>query len=47
MDERGAHSEKNARCGHDMEKKERAAKPREGDACKRDTTQAGLKEDVA
>ena len=26
--ERGAHSEKNARCGHTREKKARAAKPR-------------------
>ena len=27
-DERGAHSEKNARCGHTGEKKKRAAKPK-------------------
>ena len=26
--ERGAHSEKNARCGHSREKKKRAAKPK-------------------
>ena len=39
--ERGAHSEKNARCRHTREKKKSAA------ACKRDMTQAGLKEDNA
>ena len=27
-DERGAHSEKNARCGHTREKKKRVAKPK-------------------
>ena len=33
-------------CGHTREKKKRAAKPMvERDACKRDMTEAGLKED--
>ena len=27
-DERGAHSEKNARCGHTRERRKRAAKPK-------------------
>ena len=31
--ERGAHSEKNARCGHTKEDKGRAEKPRSRDAC--------------
>ena len=47
--ERGAHSEKNARCGYTREKKKRAVKPKIeiSDACKRDMTQAGRKEDKA
>ena len=45
--ERGTHSEKNARCGHAREKKKRAAKPKMENACKRDMTQAGLIEDNA
>ncbi len=47
--ESGAHIEKNARCGHTGEKKKskrRRGRPklRWKDACKRDMTQAGLKE---
>ena len=45
--ERGAHSEKNARCGHAREKKKRAAKPKWKDAFQRDMTEAELKEDNA
>ena len=47
--ERGAHREKNVRCGHTREKKKRAVKPKIeiSDACKRDMTQAGRKEDKA
>ena len=45
--ERGAHSEKNARCGHTREKKKRVAKPKMENACKRDVAEAGLKEDNA
>ena len=42
--ERGAHSEKNVRCGHDTgEKKKRTAKPTMKDTCKRDMTEVGLK----
>ena len=37
--ERGARSEKNARCGYTMEEKTRK------DACKRDMTEVGLKEE--
>ena len=37
--ERGARSEKNARCGHTGEEKKRK------DACKRDMIEAGLKEE--
>ena len=53
-DERGARSEKNAGCGHTREKKKRAATPKRRrerrnlkwkHACKRDMTEAGLKED--
>ena len=44
--ERGAHSEKNARCGHTKEKKKRAAKPKtERCMLKRCMTEMGLKED--
>ena len=43
----GAHSAKNARCGNTREKKKRAPNLRWKDACKRDMTQAGLKEDNA
>ena len=44
--ERGAHREKNARCRHTRENKNRAAKiPRWDDACKRDMTQAWLKKE--
>ena len=42
-DERGAHSEKNARCGHTGEKKKRKANLMWKYACERDTTGAGLK----
>ena len=45
--ERGAHSENNARCGHTREKKKRAAKPKWKDACNRDMKEAGSKEDNA
>ena len=43
--ERGAHSEKNARWGHSRDKKKRAAKPKM--ERKSDMTEAGLKEDNA
>ena len=42
--ERGAHSEKNARCGHTREKKKRAAKTKMDNACKRYMTEVGLKD---
>ena len=46
-DERGAHSEKNARCGHTGEKKKRKANLMWKYACERDTTETGLEEDNA
>ena len=41
--ERGAHSEMNARCGHTREKKKMAAKTKMENACKRYMTEVGLK----
>ena len=45
--ERGAHSisEKNVRCGHTSEKRRGRPNLRWKDACKRDMTEVGLKED--
>ena len=43
--ERGAHSEKNARCRHTREKKKRAAKPKMANACKKDNTQGRMEEE--
>ena len=46
--ERGAHGEKNARCGHTREKKKRAANPKMGRCMyERDMTEASLKDDNA
>ena len=45
--ERGAHGEKNVRCGHTGEKKKRKANVMCKYACERDTTGAGLIEDNA
>ena len=43
--ERGAHSEKNARCGHTGERRRGRPNLRWNDSCKRDMTEVGLKDD--
>ena len=43
--ERGAHSEKNARCGNTREKKKRAAKPKMARRMQERHDRVGLKED--
>ena len=44
-DERGPHSEKNARCGHTRDRRTVRPNLRWKGACKRDLTEAGLKDD--